>query len=138
MRGPARRSVMPTDISALEYVGKRPGSMRRKPLSRVLFAGLLGAGSTCRSRLAGLRALGLDVVELDTSGWRPPAGRWMRSFVARTFLHPSVHGMNARLLSLLAEQVALWGDTNATAPDGHDVTSLVGERDCRAGLGGSS
>ena len=86
--------------------------MHRKPLSRVLFAGLLGAGSTCRSRLAGLRALGLDVVELDTSGWRPPAGRWMRSFVARAFLHPSVHGMNARLLSLLAERPidVLWLD----------------------------
>jgi spore maturation protein CgeB len=78
--------------------------MRRKPLSRVLFAGLLGEGSTCRGRLAGLRALGLDAVELDTSGWEPPGGRWVRSFVARAFLHPSVHRMNARLRSLLAER----------------------------------
>lgn len=86
--------------------------MRRKPLSRVLFAGLLEEGSTARSRLAGLRALGLDVVELDTSGWQPLRGRWMRSFVARAFLHPSVHRMNARLRSLLAERQndVLWLD----------------------------
>jgi hypothetical protein len=52
------------------------------------------------------------VVELDTSGWLPPGGRWMRSFVTRAFLHPSVHRMNARLRSLLAERPhdVLWVD----------------------------
>jgi spore maturation protein CgeB len=86
--------------------------MPPRTLSRVLYAGVLGEGSTARSRWAGLRAVGLDVVEVDTSGWLPPRGRWVRSFVTRAFLHPSVHRMNARLRSLLAERQndVLWLD----------------------------
>ena len=78
----------------------------------MLYAGPLGEGSTSASRLRGLRALGLAVAELDTTGWQPSAGRWTRSFVARTFVHPSVHRMNARLRSLLAERAhdVLWLD----------------------------
>lgn len=86
--------------------------MPPRTFSRVLYAGVLAEGGTSRSRWEALRALGLDVVELDTAGWLPPRGRWMRSFVTRAFLHPSVHRMNARLRSLLAERQndVLWMD----------------------------
>lgn len=70
---------------------------------RILFVGPLWQGSTCLSRLNGLRALGLEVDALDTTHWLPPGPRLLRSIVQRTYVHPSVHRMNLRLHALLKQ-----------------------------------
>ncbi len=70
-------------------------------LSRILFVGPLWQGSTCLSRLDGLRSLGLQVDQLDTTNWLPTGLRIIRSIVQRTYLHPSVHSMNSQLRDMV-------------------------------------
>ena len=58
-------------------------------------------GSTCLSRLDGLRALGLDAEVLDTTAVLPPGPRLLRSLVQRTYFHPSVRRLNLQLESMV-------------------------------------
>jgi spore maturation protein CgeB len=71
--------------------------------SRILFVGPLWQGSTCLSRLDGLRTLGLEIDCLDTTHWLPPGPRLLRSIVQRTYVHRSVRRMNLRLRALLQQ-----------------------------------
>jgi len=71
--------------------------------SRILFVGPIWQGSTCLSRLDGLRTLGLEIDSLDTTHWLPPGPRLLRSVVRRTYIHPCIHLLNVRFRALLRE-----------------------------------
>ena len=78
--------------------------MSTHSFSHILFVGPLWQGSTCLSRLDGLRTLGLEIDYLDTTNWLPSGPRLLRSVVRRIYTHPSVHRLNLRLRALLREK----------------------------------
>ncbi len=67
-------------------------------LKCVLFVGPLWEGSTSVPRMNGLKKLGLDVAELDSTPWVGKGHKLLRSLNQRFYFGKSVRAMNAALL----------------------------------------